>query len=132
MNSELCNLSQKSINHFRMQNRIQIVNAELSTRLDLLQSADVIIFNNVFDWFVPIEAQVQLWQAIFKNVKSGTLLVTNPSLEETLEKLPKNDLNIDGKDLRNWIKPSLPFRSHRLPRSEIEEKCETIKLYQVQ
>ena len=92
----------------------------------------MIIFNNVFDWFVLIEAQVQLWQVIFKNVKRGTLLVTNPSLEETLAKLPKHELNIDLKDLRNFIKPSLPYRSNRLPRSEIEEKCETIKLYQVQ
>ena len=128
MNSELCNLAQNTINQFGMQNRIKIVNAELSTRLDLLQSADVVVLNNVFDWFVPIEIQVNLWQIIFKNVKSGSLLVTIPSLEEALGKLPKNA----EIDLRKWVRPMLPYRSNKLPRSEIEEKCETIKLYQVQ
>ena len=54
MNSDLCTLAAQTAQKFNMQDRLQIVNAELSTRIDLVRNADVIVLNNVFDWFVPI------------------------------------------------------------------------------
>lgn len=125
MNTDLCNLALETTQQFKMQDRIQIVNAELSTRLDLVNSADVIVLNNVFDWFVPINVQVNLWQLLHQNIKRGSLIVSIPSIEEALEKLPNNA----GIDVHQWIKPSPPFRPSRLPSTEISEKCDSIKLY---
>merc|ERR1712004_106071 len=64
MNPDLCNITHSTLQQFRMLHKVDVVNAELSTRLDLLQGSDVIILNNVFDWFVPIDVQVKLWQLI--------------------------------------------------------------------
>ena len=58
MNQDLCNLAAQTAQKFNMQDRMQIVNAELSTRIDLVRNADVIVLNNVFDWFVPIGKSV--------------------------------------------------------------------------
>jgi len=127
MNPDLCNLALQTTQQFKMQDRIQIVNAELSTRLDLVQSADVIVLNNVFDWFVPVNVQVNLWQLLRQNIKKGSLIVTVPSIEEALEKLPNNA----GIDINQWVKPSPPFRPSRLPSEDVSEKCEAIKLYSV-
>ena len=127
MNPDVCQVAMKTIENFQMQDRVQIVNAELSTRADLVQAANVIVLNNVFDWFVPMDVQVKLWQFIRQNTQSGTLMVTIPSIEESLRKLP----NSAGIDLYQWVKPSPPFRPTRLPSHEIEEKSELIKLYQV-
>ena len=127
MNPDLCNLALQTTQQFKMQDRVQIVNAELSTRLDLVQSADVIVLNNVFDWFVPVNVQVNLWQLLRQNIKKGSLIVTIPSIEEALEKLPNNA----GIDINQWVKPSPPFRPSRLPSEDVSEKCEAIKLYSV-
>jgi len=125
MNPDVCNLAMQTTQAFNMQDRIQIVNAELSTRIDLVQSADVIVLNNVFDWFVPINAQVNLWQLLHQNIKKGALIVTIPSIEEALEKLPNNA----GIDVAKWVKPSPPFRPSRMSSTEIGDKIDSIKLY---
>ena len=127
MNPDLCNLAAQTAQRFNMQDRIQIVNAELSTRIDLVQNADVIVLNNVFDWFVPIDVQVNLWQILRQNIKKGALMVTVPSIEEALQKLPNNA----GIDIKQWVQASPPFRPSNLSSEIINEKCDTIKLYSV-
>ena len=127
MNTELANMSLAATQRFQMTDRIEIVNSEMSKRVDILQSAHVIILNNVFDWFAPVDIQVNLWQIIRQHVQKGALMVTIPSLEEALEKLPKNG----GINLHQWVRKSPPFRPSRLPSSEMEDKLESIHLYQV-
>ena len=51
----------------------------------LLAAADVLVFNNVFQFFATPQAQREAWAAVKKAVKKGAILVTVPSLEETLE-----------------------------------------------
>jgi hypothetical protein len=39
--------------------------------------------NNVFEFFMEPEQQISIWRFLRQTIKSGTLLVTIPSLEET-------------------------------------------------
>jgi chemotaxis methyl-accepting protein methylase len=66
-----------------LQDRIEIVEGNISHRPDVILSADVIIMNNVFEFFMEPEQQMSIWRFLRQTIKSGTLLVTIPSLEET-------------------------------------------------
>jgi hypothetical protein len=52
-----------------------------------LDKADIVIMNNVFQFFSPIDVQQQLWQFLYKSLKhrKGALLITIPSLQEQLK-----------------------------------------------
>lgn len=55
---------------------------------DLMASADVVILNNVWEWFVPtVEGRVTMWEFVRQHLKPGALLVTVPDLETSLRKL---------------------------------------------
>ena len=125
MNPDLCNVAGKALQQFQMLHRVQLVNAELSTRPDLLQESDVIILHNVFDWFAPIDVQVKLWQLVKANVKSGSIIVTVPSLENALEILPDNA----GINLNTWVKPAQAFNKGCLTPKERQEIEEQIFMY---
>ena len=127
MNTELCNTAMQTCLRFNMNSRIQTINAELSTKEEILRQSDVIILNNVFDWFAPIDIQVTLWQIVHQNVKPGSLLVTIPSLQEALRILP-NNANID---LASWVQPCVPFRPNRIAKDLLNDKLESIFLYSV-
>ncbi|KAG0332033.1 hypothetical protein BG004_001414 [Podila humilis] len=68
-------------------NRIEIIHDNLLNRPQLIESADVIIMNNVFQFFSPVEVQRQLWQFLYQHLKNrkGAILVTLPSLQEQLK-----------------------------------------------
>lgn len=70
------------------------------TQAPLLGTADVVVMNNVFEFFEDdSERHAQLWKFIRTSVcKSGTRLVTIPALHESLEKA-KVKL-----DLKGWVK----------------------------
>ena len=93
-----------------------------------MQEANVIVLNNVFDWFAPIDVQISLWKLIRQNVKSGSILVTVPSLESSLEVLPENA----GIDLDTWVTPAAPFNKGCLSPEEREDTIERIFMYFVQ
>jgi len=69
------------------QDRIEIVEANIADRPDVVISADVIILNNVFEFFLEREEQISIWRYLRQTIKSGTLLVTVPPLEETFSHL---------------------------------------------
>jgi hypothetical protein len=53
---------------------------------ELLANADVVVLNNVFEFFAPGEKQETLWKFIKSNVtKKGCKIVTIPSIQESLE-----------------------------------------------
>ena len=49
INRELCDLQKYVIEKFGLNNRIAVINAEMTTCSDVFKSADVIILNNVFE-----------------------------------------------------------------------------------
>ena len=127
MNAEHCDMANKTCLRFGMNDRIKIIHSELSTKIEVLAQADVIVLNNVFDWFAPIDIQVQLWQIIRQNVRSGSLLVTIPSLDDALRILPQNA----GIDLKSWATPRTPFRPDNVSKNLLDESVSSIFLYSV-
>ena len=85
MNADHCQLQCKVIKAFNLSERIQIEHAEVSTRLDLLAESNVVILNNVFEFFIDRdEDKVVMWNMLRKTLQPGTLVVTVPSLEKSL------------------------------------------------
>ncbi|KAF9935453.1 hypothetical protein FBU30_000051 [Linnemannia zychae] len=87
MNEYFCNLQNEMVRKHRLQDRIEIVHDNLLNRPALLERADIVIMNNVFQFFSPVNVQQQLWKFLHQNLKSrkGALLVTIPSLQEQLK-----------------------------------------------
>jgi hypothetical protein len=56
-------------------------------RANLLEKADIVIMNNVFQFFSPVDVQQQLWKFLHTHLKArkGALLITIPSLQEQLK-----------------------------------------------
>ncbi|XP_002739941.1 uncharacterized protein LOC100370323 [Saccoglossus kowalevskii] len=102
INSDLCKLQQEMIATYQMQSRIQIICADVVTQHTLLQQANVIILNNVFEFFASTEVQNKIWRFLYETVRqSGCLLLTVPSLEQSLLHL-QTDI-----DVNTWVKPVL-------------------------
>ena len=70
------------------------------TQKSVLETADVVVMNNVFEFFEVSERLVELWKFIRSAVrKPGTLLVTIPALHESLEKA-----KISTDIIKGWVK----------------------------
>ena len=88
MNDELCRLQRQLVDKFSLADRISIIEAEMTSRPDVLASADVVFVNNVSEWFVTTpEFRVTMWQFIRQHLKPGALLVTIPDIETALNSL---------------------------------------------
>jgi hypothetical protein len=56
--------------------------------LSLLAGSDIVVLNNVFQWFAKEKDQLAIWRKIRQALsRSGQLLVVNPQLEESLSPL---------------------------------------------
>ena len=62
INKELCDLQRKVIQSFGFNDRISIIHSEMTRCSDIFESADIVILNNVFEWFVTAENQTFMWQ----------------------------------------------------------------------
>uniref|UniRef100_UPI00398EB227 uncharacterized protein n=1 Tax=Pristiophorus japonicus TaxID=55135 RepID=UPI00398EB227 len=98
INADFCQLQQVMIEKYQFSDKVQVVCADICTRGSLLKSADVIVMNNVFEYFLDKEEQIRTWQFIcFTLKKKGALLVTAPSLQESLSQLQT------GIQLNQWV-----------------------------
>ena len=68
-----------------LQDRIQVLAGDVQDQGEAVRAADVIILNNVFEFFIPQSIQIRIWNFLRSNIKKGALLVTIPSLEDTLQ-----------------------------------------------
>lgn len=88
MNRDLCRLQSETIRKFGLGDRASVVEAELTTRPDLLRTADVLVLNNVFQWFAGSPGEeATLWRFVGSNVKAGALVVAVPPLPTTFKRL---------------------------------------------
>ncbi|XP_029454809.1 uncharacterized protein LOC115090178 isoform X2 [Rhinatrema bivittatum] len=103
-----------------------VIHADVCTQASLLQAADVIVLNNVFEYFLEETEQSRAWIYISNNVrKKGTFLVTVPSLEESLHSLQT------GIDLSQWVKEVQLDYNVYIGKETDEESLSHIHLYQV-
>ncbi|XP_073340017.1 uncharacterized protein [Pagrus major] len=94
---ELCDefvkLQNDIIQKYQLTDRIQVLHSDVCLQDALLQNADVLIMNNVFEFFMEPREQVRAWRFIMENFrKKGSLLVTVPSLQESLSTLQQEAL----------------------------------------
>ncbi|KAG0298101.1 hypothetical protein BGZ96_002593, partial [Linnemannia gamsii] len=87
MNDYFCKLQTEMVRKHHLQDRIEIVHDNLLNRANLIEKADIVIMNNVFQFFSPVDVQQQLWKFLHTHLKNrkGALLITIPSLQEQLK-----------------------------------------------
>lgn len=99
MNEEFCNLQSDVIRKFKMNDRICVMHRRIEQVPDVVKQGDVIVINNAFEFYLPESVQTDIWKYLRATVRSGTLLVTRPSVETVFETL-NMDISIE-----NWLKP---------------------------
>ncbi|XP_027042530.1 uncharacterized protein LOC113670567 [Pocillopora damicornis] len=99
INSELCDLQQKITEKYRMHDRVELF---LKFQNNFF-AADIVVLNNVFEFFLSMNQQIRTWKFIREHVtKPGCILVTVPSLEEATEFNNKPCI-----DVNSWVKPCI-------------------------
>ena len=59
INKDFCKLQEDTVVKFKLKDRVKIVLGNMCAQTELLKSADVIVLNNVFSWFMPEQLQVR-------------------------------------------------------------------------
>ncbi|KAJ1522575.1 hypothetical protein ONE63_001760 [Megalurothrips usitatus] len=112
LNGELCRMQREIVMKYGFQDRIEIIDNSIERRTDLLASADIIVLNNVFEFFMEPSEQTKMWKLIHGHVKKKALLVTCPALDVTLENLPDVGIDLDKwvqeLDVYNMDAPDMP------------------------
>ncbi|GAB5585498.1 hypothetical protein Unana1_00398 [Umbelopsis nana] len=133
INSWFYNVQVDMVAKYKMKDRIELVHSDVQEVPHLLAEADIIVMNNVFQFFSDLEAQKQIWRYIRKETskKQGLLIVTLPSLQDQLKQagLPVK------KTLGGWVKQiKLDYSSHwfdsELSEDDIDEISQ-VHLYRV-
>lgn len=121
MNPDLCQIQETAIKHFHMDDRIKVVSANVLSVPDLVSSSDVVILNNVFEFFTPEPEQVTLWQFLRRTIKKGAILVTVPSLEDSLKEL-QTGIVVSEWVQRRYVTDPLAY-SFVMDHEELSEVC---------
>ncbi|XP_078248487.1 uncharacterized protein LOC110089307 isoform X6 [Pogona vitticeps] len=125
MNTEFCQLQEAIVEKYQLFDRIKVLNADICTQASLLKNADVVIMNNVFEYFLDRSEQARCWKFISENVKKkGSLLVTVPSLEKSL-----SELQVDI-PLNKWVE-AMPLHYDVFLEDADTEALEEICLYKI-
>ncbi|XP_004637173.1 uncharacterized protein LOC101582085 [Octodon degus] len=126
LNGDFCQLQEMVINKYHFGDRIKVIHADICTQGLLLHNADVVIMNNVFEYFLNETEQASAWEYISHNLrKPGSLLVTVPSLEDSLSGLQTNI------QLSSWVE-EIPLNYDMYPQNDMDrEALEQIHLYKI-
>uniref|UniRef100_UPI003AAD514E uncharacterized protein isoform X2 n=1 Tax=Centroberyx gerrardi TaxID=166262 RepID=UPI003AAD514E len=88
ISEEFVKLQNATVEKYGFSDRVQVLHADVCSQEVLLQNADVLVMNNVFEYFMEPSDQIKAWSFIFHHFrKKGSLLLTVPSLQEALSKL---------------------------------------------
>ncbi|XP_003962864.3 uncharacterized protein [Takifugu rubripes] len=125
ISEEFVKLQNEIVEKYQLADRIKVLHTDVRLQETLLQNSDVLIMNNVFEFFMEPSEQVSAWRFITQNFrKRGSLLVTVPSLHEswkTLQMVPQP----------GWVE-ELPVDSEvYLDRHTDSETLTQIHLYRV-
>ncbi|XP_063216970.1 uncharacterized protein LOC134527895 isoform X2 [Bacillus rossius redtenbacheri] len=126
INSDFCKLQRDVIQKYNFKDRVSVVEADIITQPNLVNTADVIVLNNVFEFFMDPARQADMWKFLRKNVKPGAVLVTVPSLAATLSGL-QTDI-----DLSQWVEELPLYNPNADALLNVHDKdVENIKHYKV-
>ncbi|XP_056112085.1 uncharacterized protein zgc:109986 [Rhinichthys klamathensis goyatoka] len=103
ISSEFVKLQTMAVQKYGFSDRIQVIHADIRSQAALVQNTDVLIMNNVFEFFMEPSDQMQAWLFINKNFrKKGALLVTVPGIQEALALL-QDAVFLETLALSQWI-----------------------------
>ncbi|XP_048046926.1 uncharacterized protein zgc:109986 [Megalobrama amblycephala] len=103
ISSEFVKLQTMAVEKYGFSDRIQVIHADICSQAALVQNTDVLIMNNVFEFFMEPSDQMQAWLFINQNFrKKGALLVTVPSIQEALTLL-QDAVFLETLALSQWI-----------------------------
>ncbi|ELT96705.1 hypothetical protein CAPTEDRAFT_148578 [Capitella teleta] len=88
LNADFCRLQQSIVEKFGMQERVKVIHGDICAQEQLLKQADVVIMNNVFEFFLNTDTQKNVWKFLRQSLtKTGSVLLTCPGLPESLQPL---------------------------------------------
>ncbi|KAK3593159.1 hypothetical protein CHS0354_039644 [Potamilus streckersoni] len=131
MDSSFCQLQNIIVQKYKMEDRVKVIQSDIQQQAELLQSCDVMVLNNVFEFFMPVEEQFKIWKFLRQTLcKKDTLIVTVPSLEKSLSSI-QSDI-----DVHHWVREvdipdKLSMGNIALYKTSEESDLEAIHLYQV-
>jgi len=126
MNSELCRVQGEMVEMHKLSDRVSVVEGDMCNMAGLIRTGDVILLNNVFDWFMLPQIQIKMWQFLRTTLATGCLIVSIPSLEASL-----GHLNT-GIDLAAWVRPVEMFdKSVQWEQGDSQVETSEVCLYQV-
>ncbi|XP_043284982.1 uncharacterized protein [Venturia canescens] len=107
MNKEFCDLQNEIIRKYKMENRLEIINSRIEEAAEVVKSADVLILNNVFEFYLSESEEKEIWKFLHANLKSGSFVVSRPAISETFATLET------GIRLDEWLKAEVvPSNNH--------------------
>ncbi|XP_064186400.1 uncharacterized protein zgc:109986 isoform X1 [Anguilla rostrata] len=129
ISAEFANLQRMVVEKYGFTDRVQVIHADICTQASLLQNADVIVMNNVFEYFLESTEQMRAWHCIGQNVrKKGALLVTVPSVQEAFSALQGMNGVID---INQWLEEVPLDYDVYLGKDTDPESFKQIHLYKV-
>ncbi|XP_069008905.1 uncharacterized protein [Embiotoca jacksoni] len=88
LSEDFVRLQNDMLHKYGMANRVQVLHADVCRQDALLHGADVLVMNNVFEYFMEPGEQIRAWRFIMQTFRRrGSLLVTVPSLQDSLSAL---------------------------------------------
>ncbi|XP_061599691.1 uncharacterized protein zgc:109986 [Cololabis saira] len=85
LSEEFIRLQNEMLLKYGLKDRVQVLHADVCMQDALVHSADVLVMNNVFEYFLEPSEQVRAWRFIMQTFRrTGSLLVTVPSLQDSL------------------------------------------------
>ncbi|CAL8298334.1 unnamed protein product [Arctogadus glacialis] len=99
ISEEFVRLQNGVLEKYGFTDRMQVLHADVCSQPAVVQQADVLVMNNVFEFFMEPSEQIKAWQFIIHNFRrKGCLLVTVPSLKEAFSALQGA-----GLDASQWV-----------------------------
>ncbi|XP_072546486.1 uncharacterized protein [Salminus brasiliensis] len=129
ISEEFVKLQTMVVEKYGFSDRIQVIHADICSQAALVQNADVLIMNNVFEYFMEPKDQARAWHFISQTfLKKGALLVTVPSIQEALISLqPTNGVSA----ISHWLEEILLDYSAYLQNDADPDSLKQIHLYRV-
>ncbi|KAI7866887.1 hypothetical protein BDF14DRAFT_1875130 [Spinellus fusiger] len=103
INAWFSQLQKSIVSKYAMGDRINIINKDVQDVPELLsKEADIIVMNNVFQFFNQPAVQQKIWKFIKSETakKPGLLIVTLPSLQEQLKEAELSATKL----MKGWVK----------------------------
>ncbi|XP_073683405.1 uncharacterized protein [Garra rufa] len=131
ISSEFVKIQTMAIEKYGFSDRIQVIHADIRSQAALVQNADVLIMNNVFEYFMEPSEQMQAWLFISQNFrKKGALLITVPSILEAITLL-QDAVFLETLALGQWIEEVPLDYSVYLKNDTDPDSFKQIHLYRV-